>query len=392
MHEIKFFQKFQLFIVRQIIRKLNLVFIIFGNFLFDSLPEKPGNILIYKIGNIGDIICAIPSFIAIRRAYPEAKITLLTSPGEIEASGAKELLENAWYVNELKIYYGEDINSWKKKKKFIVHLRENSYDLFIQLPDDLANFRTLFRNMIFAKIIGVKSAFGFKIRSIRLFEKTQNNYLFDKTEVENLLDILKENGIKVNKAEFDFNISPNKREIVDSLLNRKWAKFGKNEIIVAVNPGGKRKANQWPLDRFSRTAKHLQDKHNAKIIVIGGIGDVPKANFIKKTLKEKDVLVAAGELDILGTMEILKRCSFLISNDTGAAHMASAIGLPVVGLYGIRYIPGKWFPYGNQHKILYHKFLNCDYRQEDCIKKRVEMITVEEVIEACDSLIGKIKI
>ena len=62
MHEIKFFQKFQLFIVRQIIRKLNLVFIIFGNFLFDSLPEKPGNILIYKIGNIGDIICAIPSF------------------------------------------------------------------------------------------------------------------------------------------------------------------------------------------------------------------------------------------------------------------------------------------------------------------------------------------
>ena len=103
-------------------------------------------------------------------------------------------------------------------------------------------------------------------------------------------------------------------------------------------------------------------------------------------------MVAAGELDILGTMEILKRCSFLISNDTGAAHMASAIGSPVVGLYGIRYIPGKWFPYGNQHKILYHKFLDCDYRQEDCIKKSVEMITVEEAIEACDSLISKIKI
>ena len=72
--------------------------------------------MIYKIGNIGDIVCAIPSFIAIRRAYPEAKITLLTSPGKIEASGAKELFENAWYVNELKIYYSEDIDSWEEKK------------------------------------------------------------------------------------------------------------------------------------------------------------------------------------------------------------------------------------------------------------------------------------
>ncbi|MEK7624339.1 MAG: glycosyltransferase family 9 protein, partial [Patescibacteria group bacterium] len=387
MHEIKLYQKVQLFIVRQIIKGLNLILTFFKNFLFSSFPAKPLNILIYKIGNIGDIVCAIPSFIAIRRAYPEAKITLLTSPGKIEASGAKELLENAWYVNELKIYYSEDIDSWEEKKKLIVYLRENRYNLFIQLPDDLANFRTLFRNMIFAKIIGVKSAFGFKIRSVRLFEKTQNNYLFSKTEVENLLDILKENGVKVNKAEFDFNIPPNKREVINSLLNRKWIKLGKNEIIAAINPGGKRKANQWPLDRFSQTAKYLQDKHNVKIIIIGGAGDVPKADFIKKTLKEEDVLVAAGELDILGTMGLLERCSFLISNDTGAAHMASAIGLPVVGLYGIRYIPGKWFPYGDQHKILYHKFLDCDYRQEDCVKKSVETITVEEAIEACDSLI-----
>ena len=159
-----------------------------------------------------------------------------------------------------------------------------------------------------------------------------------------MLDILKENGVKVNKAEFDFNIPPNKREVINSLLNRKWIKLGKNEIIAAINPGGKRKANQWPLDRFSQTAKYLQDKHNVKIIIMAEPAMSPKPTLLKKTLKEEDVLVAAGELDILGTMGLLERCSFLISNDTGAAHMASAIGLPVVGLYGIRYIPGKWFP------------------------------------------------
>jgi len=392
MHEIKFFQKVQLFIVRQIIKGLNSVLALFKRFLFGPIPGKPGNILIYKIGNIGDIVCAVPSFIAIRRAYPEARITLLTSPGKIEASGAKELLEKAWYVDELKVYYSADIDSWQKKKKFIGDLKKNRYDLFIQLPDDLADFRTLFRNMIFAKLIGVKSAFGFKIRSIRLFEKSQINYLFDKTEVENLLDILKENGIKVSQVEFGFNISPDKQERAANLLNEKWAKLGKNEIIIAVNPGGKRKANQWPLDRFSQTAKYLQDKHNAKIVIIGGAGDIQKADFIKKILKEKDVLIAAGRLDILGTIELLKKCSFLISNDTGAVHMASAVGLPVVGLYGIRYIPGKWFPYGNRHRILYHKFLDCDYSQENCVEKSIGMITVEEAIGACNRLIDEIKI
>ncbi len=166
MHEIKIYQKAQLFIVRQIIKELNLILALFKGLFFVSLKDKPGNILIYKIGNIGDVVCAVPSLIAIRRAYPEAKITLLTSPGQIGAIGAKEILKGSWYIDELKVYYSQDINSYQKIKKFIGHLRENYYDLFIQIPDDLADFKTLFRNMVFAKFIGAKSAFGFKIRSI----------------------------------------------------------------------------------------------------------------------------------------------------------------------------------------------------------------------------------
>jgi hypothetical protein len=63
--------------------------------------EEGKKICIYRIGNVGDIICAVPAIIAIRRTYPKAHLTLLTSPGERGMPGAKELLSNAGFLDNL---------------------------------------------------------------------------------------------------------------------------------------------------------------------------------------------------------------------------------------------------------------------------------------------------
>lgn len=385
-----FIENLQLLLVKIWINWLNFWLAVFQKILFRKLKAPPKNILIYKIGNIGDIACAVPSFIAIRRAYPEAKIALLTSPGQKGAIGAKELLTGVWYLNELKAYYAEDIDLFRKKLNFIRNLKKEHYDLFIQIPDDLANFQTLLRNIIFAKCLGVKAALGFKIRTIQLFKKTQVDYLFNKTEVENLLDILKENGLTINRVEFDFNESEERKNKVKNLLGTKLGKTAKDGLRVAICPGGKREANQWPAERFAKLAKYLQDKYNAKIIVVGGKDDIPKAEIIKTNLIEENILIAAGSLEILETFELLKYCSFLITNSTGTMHLAAAAGIPVVGLFTIRDVFGRWFPYGKNHKILYHKFVDCNYKKEDCIKTSIEIINIEEVINACDELIKQV--
>jgi len=380
--------KIQLLIVNFWIKWLNFWLKFFQRILFPKLKKTLQNILIYKIGNIGDIVCAVPSFIAIRRAYPEAKITLLTSPGQEGAIGAKELLMGVWYLDELRVYYAEDIDSWRKKINFIRDLRKEHYDLFIQIPDDLADFQTLLRNLIFAKCLGVKAAFGFKIRTVQLFKKTQVDYTTQKTEVESLLDLLKENGIPVKKIEFDFNISEEQKTKVKRLIDN-IRTSDVPILIVAINPGGKRGANRWPAERFAEVVEYLQNKYNAKIIIVGGPNDVELAEVIKKKLKPANVLDCCGKMEVLETLESLKYCSFLFSNDTGTIHMAAAIGLPVIGLYTIRNIFGRWFPYGKGHKILYHRFLECNYKKEECIKKSIEMITVEKVKNICDEFINK---
>src|SRR3989344_8128023 len=294
--DISFKKKNQLLAVKLWINWLNFWLNFFRTLLFRKLKSASKNILIYKIGNIGDIVCAVPAIIAIRKNFPEAKIALLTSPGKIEASGAKELLEKAWYVDELKVYYGADIDSWQKKKKLVGDLKKNRYDLFIQLPDDLANFRTLLRNMIFIKIIGAKSAFGFKIRTIQLFKKTQVDYTTQKTEVESLLDLLKENRIKIDKVEYDFNIIGNQENKVKTILEKKWGEIDKNDTIVAISTGGKREANQWPKERFKEIIEYLCDRYNVKIIIMGGNTDVSNAELMTQSLENENYLIAAGKI------------------------------------------------------------------------------------------------
>ena len=384
------YQKLQLFIVDSIVGLLNVVLRITNQIFFKKLKSEPNNILIYKIGNIGDIVCAIPSFIEVRNNFPKARITLLTSPGVKSAIGARELITGAWYIDELEVYYADDIDTINKKRSFINQLKKKNYDLFIQLPDDLANFKTLLRNMVFAKLIGVWSAYGFKIRTIQLFKKTQVDYTKQATEVESLLDILRENNIKIGKVEYAFSIPEAQKNNINNLLKEKWGKINKKGLVVAISGGGKREANQWPKERFKEIIEYLCGRYNVKIIIMGGNADVSNAELMTQSLENENYLIAAGKIGILETIELLKHCSFLISNSTGTIHLAAAVGLPAVGIYSIRDVPGRWFPYGFQHEILYHKSIDCDYKNEDCIKISIDDVSVDEVKLACDKIISEI--
>lgn len=378
-------KKIQLIIVRQIKNFLNFILQIIGRCLFPLKIKNPKNILILKVGNIGDIVCAIPSFISIRKAYPNAKITLLTSPGKKGVIGAKEILKSAKYFDNLKVYYSEDINSFEKIKIFIRNLREENFDFFIQLPDDWVKFRTLARNIIFAKVIGVKSAIGFKLRTINIFKKTQVDYLFEKNEVESLLDILKQSGIETGKIEFDIPVNKKEDQYVKEIFSKKLDL--ENDFIVGICPGGKGDDKKWPAERFGEVAKYLNEKYGVKFVIFGGEGDKENSQIIGDYIGSGSYFDFTG-VDILKSIAGTRYCRFFFTNDTGLMHVAAAFGIPVVAIFSIRSVFGKWFPYGNKHKILYHRFIDCDYNNKKCIKKSVEMISINEIKKACDEILN----
>ena len=378
-----------LYIVQVHIKVSNVILWIGTKILFGRPSKSSKRVLIYKTGNIGDVVCAIPALLAIREHFREAKITLLSSPGEQGRVGAKDVLEGAWYLDALKMYYSEEVNSWAKKREFLETLRKEEFDACVHLPEDLASIKTMARNMIFIRMIGIRSATGFKVRTNQIFKNAQVKHTTKKTEVENLLKILEENGIPARETAFDLPITGAHKECVQNLLTQKWGDGAEIWPLVAINPGAKHEANRWPAKRFQEVASYLQKRHSTKIVILGGRGERKLGEEIQEALGKENALNVAGGVSVLESAEFIRRSTFILTNDTGSIHMAAAVGTPAVGIYGVRNVLGSWFPYGKEHVLLYHKDVGCDYRKEACIKRSVEAVSVREVIEACEKVLKK---
>lgn len=388
MANIDLVSKIKLKIVNLYVNSLNFVLFLLERTIFSFKNKKYNNILIYKVGNIGDTICAMPSLLAIRKHYPTAYITFLTSPGNYGASGAKEIFEGTALFDEMQIYYSGDIDTKVKKKEFAKKLKNKKYDLFIQLPEDLVSFRTMLRNILFAKLIGVKSAIGFQVNTTQIFKKAQVDNLTASQETERLLTLLQKYGITPDKIEFPFPSSVEIKNKVQNILNTKLRALNYAPLI-ALNPGGKRSTNCWPIDRYRELAENLHKKYNANIMILGSSSEKEKGNEIIVNISKACAINLCGDLTILETAELLRSASMLVSNSTGTMHLGASVGASCVGLYSIRDIPGKWSPYGDKHKIICHSNLSCDYKSEECIKESINSIEVDEVYKQCESVLNE---
>lgn len=362
---------------------VNLFIGIFQKIFFPFKPntEDIKRILIYRVGNIGDIICAIPAMIAVRESYPQAEITLLSSPGKQAALGAAEILEGAEFLDSMIIYHQDDICNLKRKKTFIQKIKKENFDLFIQLPKSLTKLRTEIRDIIFAKVIGCRYAFGFNVSTIKFFRKTQSKLMRFPHEIDRLLNILKQNGLPVQNAIFSFPISNQDQCVVQDFLSG----FDRRSF-VALNPGAKRETNRWPLERFAAVGRHCLNQENMTLFILGGKGDIQYAAQLQSLIGE-GVVNVAGKFSILQTVELLKHCQLLVSNDTGAVHMAAAVKTPVVGIYSCRDFKHKWYPYGDRHIVL-----RIDPECSTCFREQcdhlvcLESVGVNDVIRSIDLL------
>lgn len=313
--------------------------------------QNPKKICIYRIGNIGDIVCAIPAIIAIRNAYPDTHITFLTSPGKKGAPGAKELLEGAWFINKLLVYYSDDINSIGKIRQFIKRLRHESFDLWVELPAELTRLRTAIRNIFFAKLCGVKHACGFVISTIKLWAHEQSEiHQFD-NEVERLIKILKRSKLPINsKVIYELPISPSVQKSAFMLISQYHIK---NNHLFGFVPGAKYRANQWPLDNFVEIGRFILQKYpEAKIAILGGAEDYEKGKYINDKIRDPSIINLCGKTSLLEAAFIIKYTRAVISNNTGIMHLAALGGTNVIGIFSAAELNGKWFPYGRQCKIL----------------------------------------
>jgi len=391
----------EIFEVKRAFEKLALFVVVFTygffQFILDSvkfllfwrlkLPRNTKKILIYRIGNVGDTICAVPSIIAIRDNFPKGEITMLTSPGKTGALGPEELLNGSELIDELIVYYQEDIKGFARKIDLIRKLRERAFDVFIELPQELTNLRTEIRNIVFAMLIGVKYACGFRTTAIHLFKKIQAKHLKFERQVERLLDILKKEGLKIHKVCLSLPISKDDEKQVDEFLRESAI-----QDFIAVDPNAKIQTKLWPLDRFGEVGRRLVKDYNVNVMIIGGQADKKRTGRLREMIG-RGAIDVSGRFSLLQTLELLRRCLLLVSNDTGSVHMAASVETPVVGIYSARDFAVKWYPYGAENIIL-RKNVSCSICYKFTCENPIclEQITVEEVLGAVRSRMKEVSV
>lgn len=348
-----------------------------------SMPRNPKNICIHRVGQIGDILCAIPAMKAIRKAYPEADITLLTSPGEEGNPGAAELLKGAEWIDHLYVYYSTEINSLRKIWSFADKLRYERFDIWFQLPQDLTTFKTELRNMFFARVIGVKWAGGYHVNTLKFFVRNQAEHQRFIRESKLQCQHLKDIGINSSNAGFELRIPDEEYTSAERLKNE----FGLIEgMIMALAPGGKRPSNRWPVERFAEIGKRWIAE-GGRLVIIGSSADRPLGERIREECGVKAVNLC-GKTTLLGAAGILRLSELFVTNDSGPMHLAASVRTPCVVACSARDFPVKWYPLGEGHVVL-RKDVPCSpCFLDECLNKNICLteIHVDEIWEAVMSI------
>jgi ADP-heptose:LPS heptosyltransferase len=349
-------------------------------------PITARRICIYRIGNIGDTMCAVPAMRAIRKAYPEAHLTVVTSPGIAGTVGARELLEDSDWIDEVIVYHGEDIADLTGRLRVIGELRARNFDLWIELPVVAAPLATLLRNMIAARIVGARWGFGWHYDGLRIFAQAQSEFLEFPDETDRLLRIIAAGGFETDESDLHFDVARDRVHEVSKILEN----VGLARVeMIAFAPGAKAAPNRWPADRFIEAGKHLTMR-GYRVVTLGGSGDAPVCEKIAEAIGHGAVSLA-GLTTIQQSCELLSRCALLVCNDSGVQHLAAAVGTPCVSLFSRRDFKGKWWPHGERHEILLKEiechtcFLDSCPRDNECIK----MITVADVTAAIERVLAR---
>lgn len=120
--------------------------------------------------------------------------------------------------------------------------------------------------------------------------------------------------------------------------------------FVAVAPYSRWETKNWPESHFAETIALLVREHRARVFLIGGKGDREGADRIAAA-SGAPVANLCGSLSLVESAGLLKRCAALLCNDSGPMHIAAALGIPCVAMFGPT-SPERTGPYGPGHTIL----------------------------------------
>ncbi len=337
------------------------------------------NILIVRTDRIGDVILTTPSITALRRAFPQTKITLLVSMLTRDLVEGMETLDEV-LVDDRK---GEH-RGFPGFLKLVRTIRDRQFDLAVV-------YHTKKRTNLLCALSRIPRRIGYRNEKLgflltdRLIDHRAEGKLH---EAEYCLNVLAPLGIVSDDLELTVSFQPEAEQWAEQWVRSHVAD---RSPLIALHPGASCPTKRWPVERFARLARMIREKHSAQLVLIGGKEERWDLEDITRECPQ-GVRDLKGQTSVAQMASLLKRCTLLVSNDSGPVHVAAAAGTPVVSIFtrdqpGIN--PDRWRPLGPHSRVVAPR----DQEPMDFSQGKVsnpvflDKIPVEEVFEAVDAIL-----
>lgn len=275
----------------------------------------PKNIAFFRLSALGDVVLAIPMIRALQKAWPDCKITWITS------SAVYPLLEGLEGVEFLVIQKPQKINDYLSLRKLF---KQYDFDILIAAQ---ASFRT---NLIYPHI-NAKRKIGFdngRAKDLHSWFVKEQIPAADEHLAEGFMGFAKYLG--VNSHEFDWSL-------YTSDADQAWAKQTRHKPkYIAINAAASKAERTWKAQHYVELIDAAVEKYDCQVVLTGGPADneTQLANEIQ-TLAQAKVDNLVGKTKHKQIAALLGEVDCLIAPDTGPAHIAVAMKTPVIGLYAV---------------------------------------------------------
>ena len=290
----------------------------------NALPKEGiRKILIRGTNWIGDVVMTLPAITAVREAYPEARISILVKPW------VADLLRISPDVDEVMVYERPGVHEGLGGLfRLVRELKTQKFDMAI-----------LLQNAIEAAVIAwlaripVRAGYNTDGRGIFLTHSViRSKEILRVHQVEYYLGMLKALGLEAGRKDARLLISEEEKALSDRILKQRG--IAETSLLIGLAPGATYgPAKRWYPERFANVADRLIERFSASVLLFGSPGDHDIAQKVQESARSS-LINLTGETTLREAISLIARCRLFVTNDSGLMHVAGALGVPTVAIFG----------------------------------------------------------
>lgn len=299
---------------------------------------KCKRILVVCLDEIGDVVLTTPFIRELRRNFPDSSITFVVKPETYN------LLEVCPYIDELLIYnrimsgcMSKLINQCRAVKLSVDKLLKKNFDLAILPRWDIDGYNGSF--LVYFSGAEVRLGYSEYVapkKNIynRNYDRLFTNLINDKSikhGVEHNLQVIEFLGGQVENDELELWIKDEDKEYANILLEKQ--EVAENSFLTGVGPGALLPRKRWPVDRFTKIIEKIIQHHSVNVALFGSKNEGEFGKYIEENIGvsyKPRIINLIGKTTLRQAAAVLQNCKIYVGNDSGLAHIAAAMKVPVV--------------------------------------------------------------